>query len=501
MYEDDRDQGSAPADLVGGLPAEQLPEGLTVADLREFEQVAAQLHATQAKLVGLAEQISKSMVCRRVEGMSGDDFLNLVGRLSSKDRSATITTAVALSKLPLTDQLFDDNRIGWSEAREIAYTVRNLNAAEKSEVDQFIHQLVTEAAAEGALLGPDQVIEQVQYLADRLRCDGFQPTDSDNEDEDDDGGGVDPLAGTTESFLARQPDFAGGVRLFGELTATDAAVLNQALKEYGGALPAGAKADPIAATANKQPAWSNPTNAKHNAAALMAVCAQALAGGDGKPAKPLMVVHVDVAQLAGCETERAVLGLVRTGLRGPLAKIGAATLKALAEDADVKAVLFDQARPLAVTSKLKANNIPAVTRFAVAARDMGDRWPASQAPLEHCDQHHVRERQHGGTHDPNNLISTGRSPHVNIHAHDWDVALDGDTGVATFTRGGRKFQSLPRGRIHRPPPRGQPPDGGRETSTDGHDPPRAGPDPPRGDHQPEEPDQIYYDRNGNQLPF
>src|SRR5699024_364926 len=144
-----------------------------------------------------------------------------------------------------------------------------LNAAEKAEVDQFIYQLVTEAAAEGALLGPDQVIEQVQYLADRLRCDRFQPTDSDNHDEDEDGG-VDPLAGTTESFLARQPDFAGGMRLFGELTATDAAVLNQALKEYGGALPAGAKSDPVAVTANKQPAWSNPTTAKHNAAALMA---------------------------------------------------------------------------------------------------------------------------------------------------------------------------------------------------------------------------------------
>src|SRR5699024_2539147 len=211
--------------------------------------------------------------------------------------------------------------------------------------------------------------------------------------------------------------------------------------------------------------------------------------------------HVDVAQLVGCETERAVLGLVRTGLRGPLAKIGAATLKALAEDADVKAVLFDQARPLAVTSKLRAKDIPAGTRFAVAARDMGDRWPASQAPLEHCDAHHIRERRNGGTHDPDYLISTSRSPHVNIHAHDWDVALDGDTGVATFTRGGRKFQSLPRGRIHRPPSRGDPPDGRRANSTDGHAPPRAGPDPPRDNHPSEDTDQVYYDHNGNQLPF
>src|SRR5690625_1612415 len=102
MHEDDRDQGSRPADLVGGLPADALPEGLTVADLREFEQATAQLHAVQAKVVGLAEQISQSMVCRRVEGMSGDDFLNLVGRLPGKDRSATVTTGAMLAKMPST---------------------------------------------------------------------------------------------------------------------------------------------------------------------------------------------------------------------------------------------------------------------------------------------------------------------------------------------------------------------------------------------------------------
>src|SRR5699024_3372718 len=118
--------------------------------------------------------------------------------------------------------------------------------------------------------------------------------------------------------------------------------------------------------------------------------------------------------------------------------------------------------------------------------------PASQAPLEHCDAHHVRERRNGGTHDPDNLISTTRSPHVAIHAHAWDVALNGATGVATFTRGGRKFQSLPRGRIHQPPHDqaansggdGRAPSGGRalphdhtgtRTPADGRAPPHGRP--------------------------
>src|SRR5690625_3747795 len=102
--DDDRNQGSGPADVVGGLAADDLPEGLTVADLRRFEQVASTLHQAQAELVGLAGRISKSMICHPIEGMSGDDFLNLVGRLPGKDRSATVTTAAMLAKLPYSQQ-------------------------------------------------------------------------------------------------------------------------------------------------------------------------------------------------------------------------------------------------------------------------------------------------------------------------------------------------------------------------------------------------------------
>jgi len=57
----------------------------------------------------------------------------------------------------------------------------------------------------------------------------------------------------------------------------------------------------------------------------------------------------------------------------------------------------------------------------------------------------------------------------------------------------------------RAPPndRSQSPDRTGDTSTTGQDPPRAGPDPPGGSPSPatEDPEQVYYDRDGNQLPF
>src|SRR5690625_6984369 len=104
MYEDDRDQGSAPADLVGGLSADALPEGWAVDDLTRFEQVASTLHQAQAELVGLAEQTAKAMGGHQGEGRGGDDFLNPVGRVPGKDRSATATTGAMLSRMPHTQQ-------------------------------------------------------------------------------------------------------------------------------------------------------------------------------------------------------------------------------------------------------------------------------------------------------------------------------------------------------------------------------------------------------------
>lgn len=111
----------------------------------------------------------------------------------------------------------------------------------------------------------------------------------------------------------------------------------------------------------------------------------------------------------------------------------------------MRAVLFDGARPLAVSSKLRAEKIPDDVRMAVRARDMGDRWPGSNAPLGHTEIHHFKHRADGGIHDVGNLASFTRDVHLNrIHKHGWKVSLDPSTAMITVKRNGRTWRSLPR---------------------------------------------------------
>lgn len=106
-------------------------------------------------------------------------------------------------------------------------------------------------------------------------------------------------------------------------------------------------------------------------------------------------------------------------MRGGLPRISAAAAEALAAAADVRAVLFDGARPLAVSGKVNAANIPANTRFAVRARDRGCRFPGSPDPLAHTDVHHLVERARNGSHHPDNLVALSRRFHTLTHRHGW----------------------------------------------------------------------------------
>ncbi|MBA2529093.1 MAG: HNH endonuclease, partial [Euzebyales bacterium] len=107
-------------------------------------------------------------------------------------------------------------------------------------------------------------------------------------------------------------------------------------------------------------------------------------------------------------------------------------------------VLFDGARPLAVSKKVRAAAIPADTRLAVHARDRGCRFPGSADPLAHCDLHHI-ERQRGGDHHPDNLVAVSRRHHTLIHRHGWTLSLNHASGQITAWRGRRRWRSLPRG--------------------------------------------------------
>ncbi len=81
----------------------------------------------------------------------------------------------------------------------------------------------------------------------------------------------------------------------------------------------------------------------------MRICADWLGGGKGRPPRLLLIAHVDIANAtptAAASIELAAPGVVPT--------LTAASVEALARDADLRVALFDGARPLAVSAKTRA---------------------------------------------------------------------------------------------------------------------------------------------------
>ncbi|MFN2556826.1 MAG: HNH endonuclease signature motif containing protein [Nitriliruptorales bacterium] len=136
--------------------------------------------------------------------------------------------------------------------------------------------------------------------------------------------------------------------------------------------------------------------------------------------------------------------------------LSAATVAALTRDGDLRVVVFNGARPLAVSAKIKAAAIPADIRLAVRARDKGCRFPGSTGPAPWADIHHVVEQADDGDHHPDQLTLLLRRWHKLVHDLNWKQRLDPQTGAFTITRNGRTWTSLPRGTpLRRSPP---PPD-------------------------------------------
>jgi Domain of unknown function (DUF222) len=94
----------------------------------------------------------------------------------------------------------------------------------------------------------------------------------------------------------------------------------------------------------------------------------------------------------------------------------------------------------------KTYTVPRSLWRAVAARDGGCRFPGCNRKRAYCDAHHIRWwRKHGETKLDNLLMLCNRHHHL-IHRDNWQIALDADTGEATFTTpDGRTLISKPPG--------------------------------------------------------
>jgi hypothetical protein len=415
---------TAPSETLAAAPdqAPTLAEGAGL--LGELRETLSQLQALQAKAVELAGRVQRSGTVEELEGLPLDLLLGLEHHLTGAERWMLLTAADVLAHLPVTFGLFREGRLSWSQVRGIVGRARHLRVGDRAALDERIAASVDLVDQ----LDPDQLQWAVDRAADEL--DGLRQVERREQAVADD------------NFVNVQLDFHGAGTLYARFDPVATATVV-------GALDAAAETP----TANGQEPGEATTRAKQRAGGLVDICTQYLSGGDGGKARASVVVHVDVDQ-----TTPTAAGTVEVGLPGWLPTISAATLEALARSADVRAVVFDGARPLAATGKVDAESIPADVRLAVQARDLGCRFPGSRAPIGHTDIHHIHWRSDGGDHHPDNLLGLSRRAHRLVHRRGWDIDLDPATGRAAFTRHGRTWTTRPWGTRLRRPPTTTPPD-------------------------------------------
>lgn len=412
--------------------------------LAQGADLLAELHTTlrqrarlDAKVVSLVDELQASGTVEALEALPLDLVLALDHRMTKADRWMLETAVEVLRSMPLTMRLFRQGMLSWSQVRGIVSSARRLPVDARGILDERIAESVDLIDR----LDPDQLLWMVEQAIDELR--GADKVERDEQ------------ADERDEFLALQQTLWGGVEGFLRFGAVNGAILVNALD---------------AQTARRHNAGGDKhTAAQDRAASLIDLAQDSLAGsnrnGTRRQAKPSVVVHVDLRHV----TETAA-GILELNLPGWLPTVSAATLESLAKTADIQAILFDGYRPLAVAQKVSASEIPADTRLAIRARDLGCRFPGSRIPLGAADLHHLDGKDAG--HHPDRILTLGRYGHLNrIHRRGWSADLDPDTGEATFTTpNGRTYRTLPRGtRLRRPPPdhRGSSPTG----DADGPDPP------------------------------
>ncbi|GEM_PF-1863623 len=465
------DRASAPAACSTGNE----PAAAATADTAEADQATAALDAlaqavatadrAMATAVALAGDLARGGVCEQTHGLGLDLWLAGVARLPGADRATLITAGEVLAHLPTVAELFADAQLSWGQVRQIVAATKRLSAADRHAIDERLAATLAQHQDGARAFDPDQLVWAVDEAVDALRS---QRAKASRE-----------RATRQSSYLHVQRDFEGGSQGSFALDPVATAALLTTLDAFAdqpGSRPDASPPAPAADDASSGAAdgaagasdngsasaaadgcydadgvWQTPTRRGGQlAAALLRLCGHALGNGPGRPARPLVTVHVDLSQLTAHPD-----GTLSLGLRGPLSRISWTALEQLASDADLRTVLFDGARPLAASG---TKEIPDKVRLAVAARDQGDRFPGSQDPIAHCDIHHVIERAKGGSHDPDQLLALSRRSHTRVHDHGWTLTLDPATGRTVFACGDLRLSSMPEGtRLARPPDDGPAP--------------------------------------------
>ncbi|HWH32638.1 MAG TPA: DUF222 domain-containing protein, partial [Egibacteraceae bacterium] len=300
-------------------------------------------------------------VAERVEGLPLELLLSLACRMTGADRRMLVTAGEVLADMPATALLFREGALSWGQVRAVVAAVRRLPVEDRAQIDARIAASAERHDGIDAY-DPDQLVWAVDQAVERLRDARATERAEARRRE--------------SSFVSVQAGLDGGVRLYAELDAVRGATVLNAL-DAAAARPASAAPEPGASTAAGNgheevtaaaAAWSSTPRARQYADALESVCADWLGGDAHRPARPLVVAHVDVSQLRS----RAD-GTVELAVRGGLPRVSAATLEALAASGDVRAVVFDGARPpasvvIGVGTLVAATRLDASAALAFAER-------------------------------------------------------------------------------------------------------------------------------------
>ncbi len=159
------------------------------------------------------------------------------------------------------------------------------------------------------------------------------------------------------------------------------------------------------------------TPPQRQAEALADACAYILDHDDNLPEtggrRPQLTVIVRLEDLE----QRARSAMLEFG--GTLTP---ASLRMLACDAGVIPVVMNGAgQPLDIGRA--SRTIPDGLRRAVTARDRGCAHPGCDRPPSWSEIHHIREWQHGGPTDINNLVMLCKAHHRQIHHTDWEIRI------------------------------------------------------------------------------
>lgn len=429
------------------------PTPPTAEDLRQLVDDLATAEHHIAKAVLAAGRLAGSGVAERAEGLPLDLFIGLAARMTGCDRTMLIGAGEVLLQMPLTAALFSQGALSWGQIRRICQAARRMRLDQRIELDEMVAATAEDHRGLDAF-GPDQLCDAVDAAADELR----DPRSVERSE----------AAAERANYFQIQRTLLKRVQFYGDYDEVTAAVIVEMFDAAAGQPHGCGETDPpdgLADAGADAPAEDGdlPVDAKAErftrrgkqyADALADVAAAYLAGGADRPRRPNLInVFVDLSQISVNNA-----GMIELNVRGPLPHVSLATLELLSKDADCRAVIFDGKRPLCVSRKLHAKDIPYDVAFAVAARDLGDRWPASNDPLGHTDIDHITMRSRGGLHSVDDLVRLSRRHHTLRHQRGWELSLEPTSGELTIRRGKRTWRSLPRGTpLSRPRPPVAPP--------------------------------------------